>query len=132
MLWKKNHPALVRPQVRMQTIKQNSQRRFPGNFDIKAFLIKFNSFRCRCYYCGQILTLYSVTPDHLNNLQKGGTNNINNIVPACLHCNDIKATLTLEEYILKFSFPKLFFECPITHPLIWGIRHATSNEIWAL
>jgi len=52
-----------------------------------------------CYYCGKLLTIESYTVDHLTPLSRGGDNNLDNSVPACIQCNAQKSNLTETEYI---------------------------------
>jgi hypothetical protein len=42
---------------------------------------------CRCYRCGQLLTVQTVTVDRIIPGCQGGTYRRNNIRPACGHCN---------------------------------------------
>lgn len=42
---------------------------------------------CRCYRCGELLTVESVTVDRIVPGCKGGTYRRNNIRPACGSCN---------------------------------------------
>lgn len=47
--------------------------------------------RQKCLYCNVTLTLETATIDHLVPLSKGGSNNFDNLVLACLKCNRAKA-----------------------------------------
>lgn len=42
---------------------------------------------CRCYRCGRLLTVDTVTADRIIPGCKGGTYRRNNIRPACMECN---------------------------------------------
>lgn len=42
---------------------------------------------CRCYRCGDLLTMGTVTVDRIIPGCKGGTYRRNNIRPACTRCN---------------------------------------------
>ena len=44
-------------------------------------------FGFKCAYCGKQVNL---TRDHFIPLSQGGGFSINNIIPACIHCNDSK------------------------------------------
>ncbi|MEV6413879.1 HNH endonuclease signature motif containing protein [Kribbella sp. NPDC051718] len=44
---------------------------------------------CRCYRCGELLTVDTVTVDRIIPGCKGGTYRRNNIRPACGSCNSI-------------------------------------------
>lgn len=53
---------------------------------------------CRCYRCGRLLTVDTVSPDRIIPGCKGGSYRRNNIRPACLPCqsvtgNEIKRTV---------------------------------------
>jgi hypothetical protein len=65
----------------------------------------------RCWYCGQWLivpvtdrqrlSIWSwFVPDHVTPKCQGGTNDIDNLVPACWSCNSAKNGKTLEQYRL--------------------------------
>ena len=47
----------------------------------------------RCYLCGEIAD----TIDHVIPISRGGTNDIENLRPACYDCNMRKGSKTLEE-----------------------------------
>ena len=51
-----------------------------------------------CAYCGTELTLESLTIDHIIPISHGGENDLDNLVPACLSCNNLKASMPLEEF----------------------------------
>ena len=43
-----------------------------------------------CHWCGKTLDKKSVTADHIIPKSKGGKNTIENIVPSCQRCNNIR------------------------------------------
>jgi 5-methylcytosine-specific restriction endonuclease McrA len=45
------------------------------------------SSRCRCYRCGEALTMDEITVDRIIPGARGGTYRRNNIRPACSRCN---------------------------------------------
>jgi len=49
---------------------------------------------CECTYCGSPASHV----DHVLPRAKGGTDTIDNLVPACARCNNAKGTKTLEEW----------------------------------
>jgi 5-methylcytosine-specific restriction endonuclease McrA len=51
-----------------------------------------------CHYCGKETNL---TVDHVIPLSKGGKHSRDNVVAACLHCNDSKKDKTVEEWNAK-------------------------------
>lgn len=52
----------------------------------------------RCYYCETPLTLLSMTIDHLTPKSRGGTSEMDNLMPACQPCNHRKGDMTLTEF----------------------------------
>ncbi len=55
-------------------------------------------FCFRCAYCSARLTKKNRSLDHKLPLLRGGTNDITNLVPACLRCNQRKHLQTAEEF----------------------------------
>jgi len=68
--------------------KRRSRIKFNGGYHTSAewqeVLDKYNN---TCIYCG---TRIKMTKDHRIPINRGGTNDISNIVPACLSCNSTK------------------------------------------
>lgn len=56
---------------------------------------KFQELGNICYYCG---IPGKMTVDHLTPISRGGTDDIGNIVPACLRCNCSKRDRTAKEF----------------------------------
>lgn len=52
-------------------------------------------FSERCVYCGRHAdaTYHRLTADHFVPLARGGNSTVDNILPACLDCNQLKADL---------------------------------------
>lgn len=72
----------------------HSERQWQGKF-----------FRCgmRCWYCHKPLVLEDATKDHLTPTARGGADTIDNIVPACIECNQRKGVMTEQEFRSAFS-----------------------------
>ena len=51
-----------------------------------------------CWYCGNPLTMASVTVDHVVPLARGGNPVFDNLVACCNECNTAKGQSTLEEF----------------------------------
>ena len=66
-------------------------------------------YKNRCAYCG--CKLAQPTKDHIIPIASGGTDNINNIVPACGMCNRRKTTKTITRFISQYS---LTFQLPLS------------------
>ena len=52
-----------------------------------------------CLYCGDVLTVENISPDHVHPLSKGGTWELDNIEFVCLDCNIEKTHKTLDVYL---------------------------------
>lgn len=48
-----------------------------------------------CLYCG---SQENLTIEHIIPLSKGGTSEICNLTRACIHCNSMKSTYSIEEW----------------------------------
>jgi 5-methylcytosine-specific restriction endonuclease McrA len=73
----------------------------PGTYSSREWLKLLAAYRYRCAYCHRRLTRKSASADHAVPLTRGGTNWIENIVPACLSCNQRKNFLTAQEYLQR-------------------------------
>jgi 5-methylcytosine-specific restriction endonuclease McrA len=51
-----------------------------------------------CGYCGSIVSKKKMTVDHIIPKSKGGTNEIDNLMPCCRECNRDKAVMSLSEF----------------------------------
>ena len=84
---------------------------------LRAFVLKRDNNTC--YYCG-IPTANTV--DHLTPIDKGGTDELSNLVAACSHCNYSKGSKTEQQYNRKRARKKKeremirFFEHAQTPP----------------
>lgn len=70
-------------------------RRKRGTFTVEEWTALVVQYKGRCSYCEETRKL---TIDHKLPLSRGGTNTIDNIIPACLPCNSSKRDKTEEEY----------------------------------
>jgi CRISPR/Cas system Type II protein with McrA/HNH and RuvC-like nuclease domain len=55
----------------------------------------------QCAYCDRVLTVFTSTIDHVIPRSRGGTDRIENLVPACKQCNLEKANLPLERFLFS-------------------------------
>lgn len=70
----------------------------PGSHTFTEWLRVLEAQKFRCLYCECALTAKTASPDHATPLSRGGTNDISNIVAACLSCNHRKHAKTREEF----------------------------------
>ena len=98
--WRNNNPGKV---------KANDQgkraRRRGADIDwnhveeLEEYWISQGIDPCKCFYCSCVLTAKTRQLEHMIPLARGGTSNMDNIVPACQSCNNTKYTMTAEEFI---------------------------------
>lgn len=74
-----------------------------------------SSFAAVCSYCGNRLSRESIHVDHFVPMKQGGTDDLENLVPACGSCNSSKGSKSfivwlatrprnnVERYLKKFS-----------------------------
>lgn len=74
--------------------------------------IKFNSYQKNtvydkyngyCAICGMPVSKTKMTIGHKIPLSQGGTNAIDNLMLACLSCNQAKNNWTMEEFLAKIQ-----------------------------
>jgi len=91
--WKANHPEMERAAKQRRRAREAGA---PGTFTAEEFAALCEAHDHRCAYCGCEAKL---TADHAIPLSRGGSNFIENIVPACLSCNSAKRDRTAEEFL---------------------------------
>ncbi len=60
-----------------------------------------------CAYCSVRLTRRTMTRDHVIPQARGGTNHMDNLVPCCGPCNNMKADKPLWRFMLERGHPEL-------------------------
>lgn len=62
-----------------------------------------NKYNKKCAYCGNGITLEDMKIDHIIPQSKGGTDDLDNLMPACEICNHYKDSHNLNKfkYLLK-------------------------------
>ena len=58
----------------------------------------FNKLNNHCAYCGKIIKYDEMEIDHLFPKSQGGTNEVENLLPACRRCNFYKSDLVVEKF----------------------------------
>lgn len=61
-----------------------------GAHSLAEWVARVDLFSWRCFHCGTVLDRKSLTKDHLVPLSRGGSENAENLVPACKSCNSAK------------------------------------------
>ncbi len=91
------NPAVVRA-------KSNKHRALrlaaEGSFTAEEWNELVRAHRARCAYCGETAVL---EPDHRVALSRGGSNRIENILPACHRCNARKHRMTEAEFRARLA-----------------------------
>jgi 5-methylcytosine-specific restriction endonuclease McrA len=71
-----------------------------GSYTAAEWIALVTEYGSRCAYCRALAPLQ---PDHRVPLARGGTNHIDNILPACGACNRRKHTMTEEEFRARLA-----------------------------
>ena len=69
-----------------------------GSFTYEEWQKKLDEYKNCCAYCGKLLGS-DMTIDHVIPIVKGGTNDIENLVPCCARCNTRKRAKSAKEYM---------------------------------
>jgi 5-methylcytosine-specific restriction endonuclease McrA len=93
----RKHNSSVRGKFanKVHKYRRRAQIADSGSFTIVEWTARLEELGAKCYYCSNGYN----TKDHLVPLIRGGSNRIENIVPACLSCNTRKGSKTLEEFL---------------------------------
>ena len=57
-----------------------------------------NKYEKHCAYCGKLLNMHTLRVDHLVPIKKGGSNDFDNLMPACNSCNYYKSSKDLRTF----------------------------------
>jgi 5-methylcytosine-specific restriction endonuclease McrA len=58
----------------------------------------FKKYDGQCAYCGCSISIKSFNVDHLIPIQKGGSDEMENLMPSCRSCNSWKAAWLIEDF----------------------------------
>lgn len=120
--WHRMHPEVKRARAAAARARKAG---VPGRFTGKQLLEKFAFYGWKCYLCKAALpTFTSATIDHRKPFDRGGSNWLANVAPACLRCNMRKNRLTEVEFRrgvrVKAPLPQgPTRECPTCGTLVW-------------
>lgn len=90
--YRKAHPEIPRAHSSRRRVRKAGNG---GSHTVEEWLARVEQYAGRCAYCGGAKPL---TRDHDVPLSRGGTDFIENILPACQSCNSRKNTRTAEEF----------------------------------
>ena len=84
-----------------------------------------------CAYCGAHIDFKDMQVDHVMPLRKGGTDSLDNMLPACRSCNFYKSTYDLEDFREQISLitSRLPREFIYKVALDYGLIQETGNEV---
>lgn len=98
--WREN-PERIRHKTRQYRARRVGAE---GSYTVAEWNAKAQSLGGVCYYCG---VGGELTVDHALPLSRGGTNFIDNLLPACFSCNSKKGAKTAIEYIELITRPEV-------------------------
>ena len=58
----------------------------------------YNKYNGHCAYCGKKIDFDDLSIDHLIAVSKGGTDDVENLIPCCYLCNHQKDSMSVEEF----------------------------------
>ena len=79
-----------------------------------------------CAYCGTVISLKGMHVDHLRSLKRGGTDDLDNLMPSCSLCNTYKGASCLETLRQKIKITLSHYRDDHYFPL--ALRY-TAKEI---
>ena len=90
--WRRANPERDRARCAARRARKAGAR---GSHTVEQWLARLAEFGGRCAYCG---STDRIERDHITPLTRGGTDFIDNIVPACKSCNAGKHNKLLSEW----------------------------------
>lgn len=97
--YRRLHPEVFR----LSSLRRRARKRSVHSvfYTPQELLERFNEFENSCAYCGSTGRL---TIDHFIPISRGGSDNLGNIVPACLSCNCSKQDSDAKDWYLRQPF----------------------------
>ena len=120
--WTINNPEKVKA---YSHLKRARKLNAIGEYTPDEFTSTCEEFSWCCCYCGKSVTEKTVTIDHAVPISKGGSNYIENLLPACRKCNSSKNASELFDWFKNMEFYDIAREKKI-------IEHISKNNQLAL
>jgi 5-methylcytosine-specific restriction endonuclease McrA len=94
----KNDPSFIQKHNHASCNDRARKFGVDGSYTIQEWIDLQNDYGGRCAYCG---IKGKIEPDHIVPLSRDGSNSIDNIVPCCERCNDLKHNTPLLIWMWK-------------------------------
>lgn len=104
--------GLSRQRIQQIAMKNNL---YKGNFSLLKVSDKNKILKEAEYICFYCKTTDATQVDHLVPIKKGGTDEQNNLVASCRHCNSSKGAKSLKEWSTEISRSLHFYEVEIVY-----------------
>lgn len=99
-LWKLNNKETVN--LYKKAYRHNRRDKLSSvKLNYKEWKVLLDLFAGLCPYCST--WGHELTVDHVVPVSKGGTNDINNLIPCCFKCNTLKGAKLLDEWLNPFT-----------------------------
>lgn len=118
-------PPIPVPPVSRKRIGQMAAARALGNHTKAEWYALVRATKRTCHYCKQPGRM---TKDHIIPVSRGGSDAIDNIVPACMSCNYDKHQLTAEEYLCYRTLLGQPYGAPVEEAKAWAERHTVVGR----
>jgi len=91
--YRKQNPDLVKASRHARRVREVAAE---GTFTAGEWRTLCDSYGRACLCCGKVEPEIKLSPDHVVPLSRGGSNDISNIQPLCLSCNNLKRANTID------------------------------------
>ncbi len=102
--WHKRHPE---ESAQMGAARRARKKGAEGSHSLLEWRTLLRGHGHRCAYCGVVLGKSNRSKDHKIPLVRGGSDRIENILPACRRCNSSKNTKTHDEFLSLPDRPRV-------------------------
>lgn len=109
--------------VKMRAGQKNKLRHIPRMTNTALFRRDKN----RCAYCGNIFSLSKLSRDHILPTSKGGSDDWDNCITACIKCNNDKTDMTIEQMGIELKYAPIVPTRP--EYLLFTNKHITPEQL---